>query len=170
MLTLRELLDHVPQTGRLEWIGLCAARRAPVRSVERALLISDAGIVGDHHPSAGSRRQVTLIQFEHLAVIAALCEREHVSPELLRRNLAVSGINLLALKERRFYLGAVLLEGTGLCHPCSRMEEALGPGGYNAVRGHGGITARVLCDGEIQIGDKLSVAPASNAQIEFRLE
>ena len=79
---------------------------------------------------------------------------------LLRRNLVVKGLNLLALKDKRFAVGQAELEYTGQCHPCSRMEELLGPGGYNAVRGHGGITARVLTAGQICVSDLVaSIGP-----------
>jgi MOSC domain-containing protein YiiM len=98
-------------------------------------------------------RQATLIQAEHLAVIASCVGHEEVLPQLLRRNIVVSGINLLALKGKVICVGAVMLEITGPCHPCSRMEELLGPGGYNAVRGHGGMTARVLTSGHICVAD-----------------
>ena len=76
---------------------------------------------------------------------------------LTRRNIVVSGINLLALAKRRFRIGEVVLETTGPCEPCSRMEENLGPGGYNAMRGHGGITARVAKGGTISVGDAVAL-------------
>ena len=81
------------------------------------------------------------------------------TPELMRRNLVVSGINLLALKDRGFRVGPVLLLGTGPCEPCSRLEESLGPGGFNAARGHGGITALVVEGGLIRVGDPVLVDP-----------
>lgn len=55
----------------------------------------------------------------------------------------------------RFRLGSAELVYTGECHPCSRMEENLGKGGYNAMRGHGGITCAVVKNGVINIGDAL---------------
>jgi len=78
---------------------------------------------------------------------------ETLAPEVLRRNLVTRGINLLALKDRKFRIGDAVLEMTGECHPCSRLEETLGVGGYNATRGFGGITAKVLARGRISIGD-----------------
>jgi MOSC domain-containing protein YiiM len=64
-----------------------------------------------------------------------------------------AGINLLALKDHRFRIGGAVLETSGECHPCSRMEAALGPGGYNALRCQGGITARVVTGGVIRRDD-----------------
>jgi len=159
-LLVKELLAVFPQAGKLEWIGLRPAHRAPVRVVESARAEAGRGLIGDRYAeSPGTKRQVTLIQAEHLPLIAALTGHASVSPEWLRRNLVISGINLLALKDRRFHIGAVQLEGTGLCHPCSRMEAVLGPGGYNVMRGHGGITASVIEGGEMHVGDQVLCLP-----------
>lgn len=152
--TLADLRARFPRTGSVAWIGLRPASRAAVHVVDSAQLIVNAGIEGDHHAArGGGRRQVSLIQQEHLGAIAALAGLDAVDPALLRRNLVVSGISLAALRDCCFRIGGAVLEGTGDCQPCSRMEENLGPGGYNAMRGHGGITARVLQGGLVRIGD-----------------
>ena len=89
--------------------------------------------------------------------MSSLLNGVDVTPDLLRRNLLVRGLNLLALKQKRFAVGEVVLEYSGLAHPCSRMELALGPGGYNAMRGHGGITASVASGGVLRLGDRVLV-------------
>jgi MOSC domain-containing protein YiiM len=112
------------------------------------------GLVGDHYKAArDGPRQITLIQREHLDAIASFLGVERVDPGALRRNVVVEGVNLLALKDRRIGFGEAELEYTGECDPCGRMEETLGPGGYNAVRRHGGITARVTKGGIVRVGD-----------------
>jgi MOSC domain-containing protein YiiM len=118
------------------------------------------GLQGDHYAGRSGKRQVTLIQAEHLPAIAHMMNMPSVSPDQLRRNIVVNGLNLLALKNRSFQLGEAVLEYTGACHPCSRMETSLGPGGYNAMRGHGGITARVTHAGRIKLGDACVVVQA----------
>ncbi len=156
--SVKELMETMPQVGRLEWIGLRSERRGAIIQPEEVEVLAGLGLQGDRRimnkkVDMKAKRQVTLIQKEHLAVVAGLLAKESVEPELLRRNLLVSGLNLLALRDKQFSIGDVEFEGTGYCHPCSRMEENLGEGGYNAMRGHGGITARALTSGLIKIGD-----------------
>lgn len=150
------------QHGQVEWIGLSSSHRGVINVVSSADAETGTGLIGDHHATKGkSKRQITLIQHEHLAVVAGLLRVDEIRPEDLRRNLVISGINLIALKDQTFRVGNVLLQGTGPCAPCSRMTENLGPGGYNAMRGHGGITTRVLEPGTIRVGDQVVPEPAA---------
>jgi MOSC domain-containing protein YiiM len=154
--SVKQLLMHLPQVGCVEWIGLRPARDAPMLSVDTVELQIGKGLVGDRFKGhRSSARQVTLLQLEHLQVIAACLHRETILPELLRRNVVVSKINLLALKDKRFQIGEAVLQFRGLCHPCSKMEKILGEGGYNAMRGHGGIVASIYRAGVINLKDSV---------------
>ena len=139
--------------GRLDWIGLRSERYAPVQEVAEAE-VTEAGLSGDH--GRAGKRAVTLIQAEHLPVIAALSANTDIRPAQLRRNLVVFGINLLALRKGLLSIGDAMLEIHGPCPPCSRMEKELGPGGYNAMRGHGGWYASVVTPGVIQVGNSVT--------------
>ena len=150
--SLAEMMGRHARAGRLDWIGLRDARRSPVSSVA-TVAVADDGLAGDH--GRAGKRAVTLIQAEHLPVIAALTGRDVAAADL-RRNLVISGINLAALRKGLVRIGDVVLTIEGPCPPCSRMEETLGPGGYNAVRGHGGWYASVTAGGTLRVGDAVA--------------
>jgi MOSC domain-containing protein YiiM len=161
--SLAQMIHTPVRPGTVDWIGARPARRVAMQTAEDAWLETGKGLVGDRYGKADGNRQVTLIQAENLATIASHLGLESIPPEDLRRNIVTRGINLLALKDRRFRIGQAILETTGECHPCSRMEETFGPGGYNAVRGLGGITARVIQGGRIMVGDAIEPVPIAAA-------
>lgn len=166
MLERRSPLDrYIDQVGlgTVEWIGLRPRRREPLQSVSQVRAVSDRGLEGDHRmtKTPGSGRQVTLISKEFVDQIAGHMGLPDIEPARLRRNIVVSGINLNALRRQRFTIGEALFEATQLCHPCSRMEQELGPGGVVAMLGYGGLCARIIESGVIAVGDRLVPEPAS---------
>lgn len=144
--------------GRVEWIGLRPRRREPLQAVSETVALAELGLKGDHRTgkTPGSGRQVTLISREFIAQIELFTGLEGIDPATLRRNIVVSGINLNALRRQRFRVGDALFEATQLCHPCARMEEALGAGGVAAMLGHGGLCAKIIEGGAVRLGDTIT--------------
>lgn len=168
---LHALTREFPFDGRLEAIFLRPARGRAAISTPACQAIENFGLEGDRTAAGrgGGKRQVTLVQAEHLPVVAAFLRRPAVDPAVLRRNLVISGLNLLAARSLfrdqplHLLLGDVVLELTGPCEPCSKMEASLGRGAYNALRGHGGMTARVLRGGHLAVGQEVRCRPADVA-------
>ena len=174
-MSLRELLGTFAGVGRLDTILLRPARETRPVSVASTVAIAERGLEGDRSSKSGrggGRRQVTLIQAEHLPLIAAWTGHATLDPAILRRNLVISGLNLLSgrspLRDQEIHLQigeSVVLALTGPCDPCSKMERDLGPGAYNAMRGHGGMTARVLVGGPLMVGDEVRLTAVHPAHV-----
>jgi len=175
MKTIRDLNAPPHISGRVEAIVVRGAPRDPARRIDATVALAGIGLADDRLGKKGeselSTRQVTLIQAEHLPVIAQLAhlarsaEGATVDPVRLRRNIVVSGINLLALRNASIHVGDAVLEIVGPCAPCSRMEEEVGPGAYAAMRGHGGMTARVITTGAIRVGDVVKAVAAAQMRL-----
>ena len=163
-----KLLDKLCEAmapGKLEWIGLRSQRRGEVIAVDSAEALVDLGLAGDHRSlkTPGSGRQVTLISREYIESICRHTGHAQIDPALLRRNLVISGMNMNLLRYQRLQIGEVILETSALAHPCSRMDEALGPGGAAAMFGYGGLCAKVIQGGRLRVGDQVLRLPPNAA-------
>jgi MOSC domain-containing protein YiiM len=164
--TLRDLITRIATQGRIEAIVVRPERNQPAQYIDAAQVEPGLGLIGDRRSNnkrtdkAARKRELTLIQAEHLPLIGRWCGLEQLEGTRLRRNLVISGVNLLAMKSPfadvrlEWQIGnEVCIEVTGPCDPCSKMEAELGPGGYNAMRGQGGVTAMIVAGGVIRVGD-----------------
>ena len=94
MYTIKELEDSMPQVGLVEWIGIRTERKGFVKELSEVEAVENQGLDEDHYSGKpGSQRQVTLIQSEHLPVVANIMKINAVDPALLRRNIVVSSTN-----------------------------------------------------------------------------
>lgn len=146
--------------ARLLGIARHARPHAPMERIDRAAVTLLGGIEGDFRgavkPGGRGRRQVTLITavgwsdaMADLGLAIDWAER--------RANLLVDGLELIGTAGRQLRIGPdVLLDITGECDPCSRMES-VAPGLRAALIPHwrGGAMARVVAGGTIAIGDEL---------------
>ena len=143
--------------GELTWIGVRPERKQPMQSLTQVDAVQGLGLKGDHRmgKTPGSARQVTIISEEFIQQISHYLGGSHVTAFQLRRNLVVKDINLNALRHQQFQIGEAIFEATALCHPCSRMEAALGKGGIAAMMGYGGLCCKVIQAGTISVGDSV---------------
>ena len=101
---LRELTQHFATEGRVQTIFLRPARLVPVVSVSQVAAEPGRGLIGDRRSLAlrigelAQKREVTLFQAEHLPVVAGCLGQSSLDPARLRRNLIISGINLVSMR------------------------------------------------------------------------
>ena len=146
-------------TGSIVSIQLCMGHRDPMKGVESAYMRTGYGIEGDRHAvSEGVRtkRQVLLIDQETL-------DKFELTPGEVRENITTSGIDLHSLSEgQRLALGdKAVVEITGHCAPCSRMDE-IREGYSTALEGHRGMLATVIRGGQIAVGHAVEAPDGSN--------
>jgi MOSC domain-containing protein YiiM len=152
---------HDMKPGTLAWIGIRPKRREPMVALHTVQALVGAGLEGDHRctKSAGSARQATLISEEYIGQIEHFSHHAPITPGMLRRNLVIRNLNLALLRHQRFTIGDALFEASGLCQPCSRMDETVGEGTVAAMLGHGGLCLRILREGRLTVGDDVTIVP-----------
>ncbi len=163
--------------GTVTGIYVAKTAGAPMESLERARVVAGRGIEGDRYfdglgyysqvqPLTG--RRLTLTEGESLDAL----ERETgivLGPDECRRNLITRGIRLEYLIGRRFRVGEIECYGERLCPPCGYLEKVTGKRGVNrGLTGRGGIRAEILLDGEIAIGDVVTLSAIAPAAILVR--
>lgn len=121
--------------------------------VESIECVADHGIKGDRFFDYRDsyKGQITFFAEE---VYAALCEAVGVHdkpPSVVRRNAITRGVDLNTLIGTEFEVQGVRFSGMEECRPCFWMDQAVGPGAENFLKGRGGLRARILTDGELRV-------------------
>ncbi|MEM8751021.1 MAG: MOSC domain-containing protein [Pseudomonadota bacterium] len=163
-------MNGEPQIGKLIGIARRAARRLPIEEISLGEVTLDGGLIGDHKGAKFPKRQITVLSRE--AWEDALNDIEGV-PDLpwtaRRANFLVEGVALPRARGGIVQIGPVRLEVTYPTVPCGRMDEAhMGLRKALYPEWRGGITCRVLAEGEVRLGDAVDVL-ASPPEHKIRL-
>ena len=151
------------EKGKLAGIARHAMPKGPMETVDHVAVTAAEGVHGDFRGGLASskpsrKRQVSLIEAE--CVTAAMADAGAVLDwSDCRRNLLITGLRLPREEGLRVQIGASLvLEITGECDPCERMD-ALHDGLRAAMipDWRGGFLSRVIEDGEIAVGDEIRI-------------
>jgi MOSC domain-containing protein YiiM len=145
--------------GSVEAIHIATAAGAPMTALERVRATADLGLVGDRYATRTGTwstdprvdRDITLIEGEVLDDLAAT-DGIVLAPGESRRNVTTRGIRLNDLVGRRFRVGDVECEGTRLCEPCQYLTDTLGKPILRPLVHRAGLRAKILTDGEINVG------------------
>jgi MOSC domain-containing protein YiiM len=138
--------------GEVLHLFKCLVHRFPMEEVDEVEVVANKGFRGCIHGRPGSKRQVSLIDRETL-------EKLGVAPGRVKENITTRGMDLQALSTGQIlHIGEeCLLEITGPCHPCARMDE-IRMGLQEELRGQRGWLCKVNVGGKIRRGDRIEVA------------
>ena len=154
--------------GFVQSIFLAPEGGAEMKSVQGTTALIGCGLEGDrycagtgHWSRFGRVCEVTFIAAEDLDDIeretgVGVMKGEH------RRNVVTRGISMKTLRRgERFRVGEVAFEDRGPRSVCRYIERLTELGMTQALKGRGGICARVIENGTVRVGDEIEVDPVS---------
>ena len=136
--------------GEVLHLFTCLVHRFPMQELSEVEVIKDKGFKGCIHGRPGSKRQVSLMDRETL-------DKLGVAPGIVKENITTHGLNFQSLSTGDMLrIGNCVLEITGPCHPCGRMDE-IRMGLQDELRGQRGWLCRVQESGIIRRGDRIEL-------------
>lgn len=128
------------------------AGKAPMMEVDSVECVANQGLVGDRFFGFKEdyKGQVTFFAHE---VYERLCEKFQITdtpPSAFRRNIITRGADLPSLVGKEFEVQGVRFLGTQESAPCHWMNQAFAEGAEEAMKGNGGLRARILSDGVLK--------------------
>jgi MOSC domain-containing protein YiiM len=136
--------------GEVRHLFTCLVHRFPMREAIEVEVIKDKGFKGCIHGRPGSKRQVSLMDVETL-------DKLELAPGIVKENITTAGIDFQTLGTGNMLrIRNCLLEITGPCDPCARMDE-IRMGLQEELRGQRGWLCRVKEAGIIRKGDRIEV-------------
>ena len=126
-----------------------------IESKTTAKLIADSGIEGDRfcRPRPDYNGHITFFSQEVWDDVSKTLDLpQNIGPEITRRNIIISGVDLKALYNVSFEIQNIQFFGTVHCAPCLAMNRALGPGARAAMRSRGGLRAQINSSGILNHG------------------
>lgn len=137
--------------GEVAHLFRCLVHRFPMEELSEVEAVANKGFKGCIHGRPESKRQVSLIDLETL-------EKLGVAPGLVKENITTRGIDFRALSAGQILRvgDECLLEITGPCHPCPRMDEVR-MGLQEELRGQRGWLCKVTVGGRVRRGDRIEV-------------
>lgn len=132
----------------------------PLLEVAEVQCVAGQGIRGDRFFGfqPDYKGQITFFAFETYLTLCQQLGIQNRHPGVFRRNVITGGIDLNALVGQVFELQGIRFQGVSECSPCYWMNQAFGPGAENALRGRGGLRARILSNGTLRVSRKPSAA------------
>ena len=126
----------------------------PIVEKSEIRCVAGRGIEGDRYFDFKEqfKGQITFFAYEVSRDLQRALNRADIPPSVFRRNVILEGVDLNSLIGKTFELQGVTFEGTEECSPCYWMDTAFGPGALDALKGRGGLRARILTDGVLKVG------------------
>jgi MOSC domain-containing protein YiiM len=130
-----------------------AASEHPLIAVPEVECVAGRGLRGDRFfdYKPDYKGQITFFDgaiYDELCILFDLHDKE---PSAFRRNVITRGVELNSLIGVEFEIQGVRFFGCAECSPCNWMNQAFGPGTEEALKGRGGLRAKILNDGILRV-------------------